>query len=139
MGLKIVISSSRLANEKKAVIDELILRDNALAILGNSSKRIEYIYDCEKVSTVFGELPKQDEIDKHVIPQCDWFILVAPIRHVGSGTADEAKAAYAAVNLTISTGVRALPLSPPIVPLIPDIDLINVIIPPCFDIRMAQI
>ena len=98
MGLKIVISSSRLANEKKAVIDELILRDNALAILGNSSKRIEYIYDCEKVSTVFGELPKQDEINKHVIPQCDWFILVAPIRHVGSGTADEAKAAYAAVK-----------------------------------------
>lgn len=97
MGLKIVISSSRLADEKQAVINELILRDNALAILGNSSKRIEYIYDCEKESTVFGELPKQDEIDKHVIPSSDWFILLAPIKHVGDKTASEAKAAYAAI------------------------------------------
>lgn len=97
MGLKIVISSSRLADEKQAVINELILKDSALAILGNSSKRIEYIYDCEKESTVFGKVPKQDEIDKHVIPTSDWFILLAPIRHVGEKTAGEAKAAYAAV------------------------------------------
>jgi hypothetical protein len=35
-------------------------------------------------------------------------------------------AEYAAANLTISTGVKALPGCPPIVPLIPEIDLINV-------------
>lgn len=34
--------------------------------------------------------------------------------------------AKAAVNFTTSKGVRASPLLPPIVPLIPDIDLINV-------------
>ena len=33
--------------------------------------------------------------------------------------------AKAAVNLTISIGVRLSPVLPPIVPLIPDIDLIN--------------
>ena len=35
--------------------------------------------------------------------------------------------AYAAVNFTISRGVRFSPLGPPIVPRIPDMDLINVI------------
>ena len=87
MGLKIVISSSRFADEKKAVIEELEQRDNALAMLGNSSKRIEYIYDCEKESTVFGKLPKQDVINRYVISGCDWFILLAPIGHVGDKTA----------------------------------------------------
>lgn len=97
MGLKIVISSSRFADEKKAVIEELEQRDNALAMLGNSSKRIEYIYDCEKESTVFGKLPKQDVINRYVISGCDWFILLAPIGHVGDKTAGEARAAYEAV------------------------------------------
>lgn len=97
MGLKIVISSSRFADEKQAVVEELKLRDNALATLGNSSKRIEYIYDCEKESTVFGKLPKQDVINKYVISECDWFILLAPIGHVGNKTAGEARAAYEAV------------------------------------------
>ena len=36
-------------------------------------------------------------------------------------------AAYAAVNLTISTGVRALPGAPPMVPRMPEMDLISVI------------
>ena len=35
--------------------------------------------------------------------------------------------AYAEVNFTTSIGVSALPISPPIVPLMPDIDLIKVI------------
>ncbi|MGI6218828.1 MAG: hypothetical protein ACOYJE_03055 [Bacteroidaceae bacterium] len=97
MGLKIVISSSRSAKEKQIVIDELKLRDNALATLGNVAKRIDYIYDCDTESTVFGTLPKQDEINKYIIPGCDWFILLAPLRHVGDKTAGEALAAYDAV------------------------------------------
>ena len=41
---------------------------------------------------------------------------------------NEINFAYAEVNLTISIGVKESPTFPPIVPLIPDIDLIRVII-----------
>jgi hypothetical protein len=44
------------------------------------------------------------------------------------------RVAYAEVNLTISSGVNELPASPPIVPLIPDIDLISVMILVCYEL-----
>lgn len=98
MGLKIVISSSRIAKEKDAVIEKLRELDETRAILGDSPKIIESIYDCEKKATVFGIQPKQDEINELIIPECDWFILIAPIRHVGEITAQEFKFAYNAVK-----------------------------------------
>lgn len=96
MGLKIVISTSRFASEKQAAIDKLELIDMALSTIRNTKTHIEYIYDCEKESTIFGMCPKQDNINQNVIPQCDWFILLAPLQHVGAQTANELYAAYAA-------------------------------------------
>jgi hypothetical protein len=45
------------------------------------------------------------------------------------------KVAKAAVNLTTSTGVRFSPTVPPIVPRIPEMDLINVIYLSVFNIQ----
>lgn len=97
MGIKIVISTARKAEEKKKVIDALKLMDKALSTLGDRDKRIEFIYDCEKKSTIFGELPKQTEINDGTIPKCDWLIMLAPLKHVGDKTASELQAAYKAL------------------------------------------
>lgn len=87
MGLKIVISASRYSSEKQSVISELKKL--------NTSQRtiIEHIYDCEEYSTVIGDKSKQEGINGDIIPTCDWFILLAPLNHVGRQTALEFLAA----------------------------------------------
>ena len=114
MGLKIVLSSSRRLDEKNKVIEKLKLMDKALSMLGNRGKRIEYIYDCETASTVFGLMPKQTEINNCLIPKCDWLILLAPLKHVGDKTAGELVAAYKAMkngaNLVINVFACSDPL-----------------------------
>jgi hypothetical protein len=114
MGLKIVLSSSRRLDEKNKVIEKLKLMDKALSMLGNQGKRIEYIYDCETASTVFGLMPKQTEINNCLIPKCDWLILLAPLKHVGDKTAGELVAAYKAMkngaNLVINVFACSDPL-----------------------------
>lgn len=114
MGLKIVLSSSRRLDEKNKVIEKLKLMDKALSMLGNQGKRIEYIYDCETASTVFGLMPKQTEINNCLIPKCDWLILLAPLKHVGDKTAGELVAAYKTMkngaNLVINVFACSDPL-----------------------------
>lgn len=87
MGLKIVISTSRYNTEKKNVIEELE------RLKASRQVAIDSIYDCEQHCTVIGRVAKQEGINKTVIPQCDWFLLLAPLNHVGRQTALEFLAA----------------------------------------------
>lgn len=87
MGLKVVISTSRYSSEKQSIINELKKLNTP------QNTVIEHIYDCEEHSTIIGKTSKQENINGDIIPKCDWFILLAPLDHIGRQTALEFLAA----------------------------------------------
>lgn len=76
MKLKVIISTSRNNPQKEGIKELLQLQEE-----------IEEVYDCEDEATAIqGEQSKQEEINEEIIKSFDWFILLAPLNHVGNKT-----------------------------------------------------
>ena len=79
MGLKIIISSAVILEEKNYVFDKLKAMEAEHLI------KIDKIYDCNRSGTFWNVESKQEMIDRF-IAECDWFICLAPDYVVGQAT-----------------------------------------------------